>query len=300
MRYGKLILFVLLSALLSPSALARDPAVDNIGARALGRGSVGIADPGDAGGAQLSLASASLQERYEVVAGVGIGTDDYLMQRGLAIDSRTTVVTLALGYTRWTDSVDPPTEWLPGWYPEGEEITDATTHQGLWGGIAYPMLGRRMSLGVDARWDWRDSDLNGQTQNFNFGASFSAKPHEMLTIAVAGRELLDLGYRDTERSLDAGIRFDPGVAFGIEADVRTELMGDPVLENLDYSAGIDVSVVRWLSLRGGWTLLEGHHNATAGLALTSDKADLDYGVRWELDDVEALRTWHGLDVRFKF
>lgn len=280
-------------------ALADDPAVDNVGARALGRGSSGLADPGDAGAIQMNLAAASLRPRYELVIGAGIGIDDWLMQRGVAIDSRTTAVALALGYTHWTDDVYPTGVGLPGWYPADEELNDPTDHQGLFLGLAYPFAGRRMSVAVDGRYDWRDSDVSGSSGSANFGLSVAGQPHETLTLALAGKELLDLGYRDTEPSIDFGVRWDPGAVLAIEAGVRSEIVAD-VGQAIDVSAGIDGILTTWLTLRAGWTWLDQHHYACAGLSLISEHADLDYGMRWQADDFGALRTWHGLDLHLKF
>lgn len=299
MRYGKATLLLALVLVALP-ARADAPGDSSLGARSLAHGGVGLADGGDGAATSVNLAAASMRERYEVVGGVAIGTDSYLMEQGMAVDTRTAVVSLALGYTHMGDNVPPTGEFLPGWAPTDEVLEDPTEHSGIWLGLAYPFLQRRLSLAVNARYDWRDSGQLGASQAFNFGVGFAAAPAETVTLTVVGRNLLDFGYVDTERSLDFGARWDIGELFGIEADVRTELMGEPVLDGLDYSGGLDVFLVRWLAIRGGASYTDRIPYAHAGIGFISDKADLDYGMAIQADDFAALRTWHELNLRIKF
>lgn len=301
MRYGKASAAPLLLLAAFPGvASAEDPSGSTFGARSLGRGGTSIGDPQDCSPAMVNLAAASLREHYEIVAGIELATDSTLLERGSAVDTRTSVVSLALGYYHLSDDVTPAGDTLPGWAPASDELTDATEHQGFFGSVALPLAQRRVSLALYGRYDWRDSEQLGEDNAFNFGAGAAVAPTDYLTFSVVGRDLLDFGYPDEERSVGLGGRFDPGRYVGIQAEVSTEIDGTPVLDAVDFGGGLDVLPIEWLALRVGGQYTDHVPYATAGIGFLSDKADLDYGMSWQADDFGALRTWHELDLRVKF
>jgi hypothetical protein len=269
------------------------------GARSTGRGGVGLADGSDVGDIARNVAAVSLAARYDLAAGGGAGPDDTWLGRVAAADSRTSVVTLGAAYSYKLDDVEPPSRALPGWVLADDEITNVTSHQGLSVGIAYPFLNRRVAIAATGRYDWRDSEQEGQEDGFNFGISAAGKPWEPVTVSVAINNALDLGYPDTRRTVDVGARWEPGPYLGFETVLRTEWMGDPFEESLAEHVGIDVGVTKWLRLAAGWQQEDGAHRVGGGLSLVSDKADLDYSLVGELES-DPARLWHGLDLRVHF
>ena len=269
----------------------------DMGARALGRGGVGRADGADVSAEAVSLAAISLAERYEMVSGAELGPDGRFLFRGVAVDSRTSAVTLGAGYRRLADNVPPTGSALPGWKPSGAELEDPTTHEGVHLGLAVPFLERRMSFAAHTRFDWRDSAQLGKDNGFNLGFSAAGRPIPTLTLAAGARNLLATDYPDTRRTADFSIRYDPGIYLGIEADVVAPLDRFTV-DQFEWHAGADASMVEWLAIRSGWYADAGTHFVTGGVGLISEKASLDYGVRVRLDD--PARNWHALDLRVVF
>lgn len=271
---------------------------EELGARAEGRADVGIADGANTGAAPWSTAATSLDERYDVVAAGGLGADRTVLLRAAAVDTRTAAITLALAYTRMTDDAAPAPADLPGWRLEGDELEDPTRHESVELGLAYPFADRRVSLALHPRYDWRESALTGKTSAFNFGASAAFRPLATLTFAAGTFALLENGYRDTERTLVVGGRWDPGSFLGIEADAWAPLTEDWSWKRMRWRTGADVGLLQWMRLRAGYASDEAVPFVAVGLGLTDEQADLDYGVRVQLDDPN--RNWHELQLTVHF
>jgi hypothetical protein len=277
---------------------AAPAAASDMGARATARGGVGLADGGDAAGESQNLAAVALDPRYVLYAGAGLGPDGYFLARGGAVDTKTAVVAMGAGYSRLADNVAPSGDELPGWKDPDAELGNPTTWQRVNVGLAVPMLGRRLSIGVSGRHDWRTSALSGDDQAFNFGVSVAGRPIEMLTLAAGGRNLLGANYARVTREVDLAARFTPGPNLGVEADISAPADEDFAIGRFTWRAGFDVGALDWLALRGGWSLESTTHYASAGLGLVNEKVVLDYGVKVQLDD--PARNWHGLDLRVNF
>lgn len=275
-----------------------DARAEDLGAKSLGRAGVGVADGLDTAAAADHAAAVSLEEVYDVTAGAGLGADRAVLVRGAAVDSRSSVVTLALGYTRLTDDAEPAVADLPGWRPEGVTLEDPTEHQSVRAGLAYPFAGRRLSVALHPRFDWRSSALTGDTSAFNFGASVAGRPLPTLTVAAAAWNLLENDYRDTERTLALGARWQPGTFLGVEGDVLAPLTDDWAWTRTDWRAGLDVGVVEWLVLRAGYASDDAIDHLGVGLGFQSPEASVDYGARVRLD--QPSRNWHEIQLTVHF
>jgi hypothetical protein len=297
MNRRKSVAFAFVGALCAMPSQAR--ADDWLGARSLGRGGTGLADGADAGAVLQNLATSSLAPRYDIVAGGVRGPDDTWLGRVAALDSRTSAIALGATYTYRYDDVPPTGASLPGWVASGDTLDNPTSHQGVSLGLSYPFAGRKLAVAVTGRYDWRDSQNDGQATGFNFGASVAGQPSEAVTLAAGVQNVLDLDYADTRRLVDLGVRWQPGPYLAVEAEARTEWMGDPFADSLGEHVGVDVFPVEWLVLRGGWEHARGQHRVGGGFGLVSKQADLDYGISGEVGE-DPLRLWHGLDLRVHF
>lgn len=270
------------------------------GARALGRAGTGLADSGDVAGTAENLAAVSLLEQYSVAAGAGLGPDEAWVVRAEAADSRTSVVSLAAGYYRLSDNVPPTGDLLPAWVVVGEEISNISVHQGVFLGVAYPFLNRRLSIGTVGRVDWLDSELEGSPVSGNFGFTAAGKPVDSLTIAAGAFDLLDLGYRDMVRHASLGVRWAPGAYLAIEAGSSARIDGTAFSDALDVGGGLDVYAVKWLVVRGGYAREAQENVVTGGVGIIAEgKAAVDYGIRWDVGS-DPIRLRHGLDLRINF
>lgn len=269
------------------------------GARSAARGGTTLGDANDVGAAGQNVATFALSPRYDMAAGGISGPDDTWLGRVAAGDSRTSAVTLTATYTYRVDDVAPPSSALPGWTILGDALTNTTSHQGLSLGLAYPFLDRKMAVGVTGRYDWRESEQEGNEDAFNFGVSLAARPWTPLTLGIAVHNALDLGYPDTRRLVDFGVRWEPGEFLGLSGELTTEWMGNPFEESVAEHLGVDFGVTTWLRLSAGWQHEDGLHKVGGGLALVSDKAELDYSLVGEVGS-DPARLWHGLDVRVHF
>lgn len=277
---------------------AADQDLADLGARATGTGMTGVANPDDIGAVRLSLATASLVERYEIYTGAELGPDSHVVLRGGAMDSRTSAVAVALGYRRLTDNEPLTGLERPGWKTASDAFENPTEHQGFFGGLAYPFLPGRASAAVDVRYDTWDSDRLGTDAAFNFGFSAAFRPIETVTVAGAVANLLENDFRDTTRELRAGVRWDPGDFFGVEADVLSPLTNDMSWQTVNWRLGANVGVATFLSLHAGYANDHTRSWATGGLGLVSERADLDYGMRVRVD--APRNNVHTLDLRVRF
>lgn len=290
---------------LAALAYAEPAYAEDMGARSLASGGVGLADGKNVAGEELNLSAAALDPSYVVYGGAEVGPDKRFLARSGAVDSRTSAVALGAGYRWMMDNVPPAGAELPGWKPADTELSNLSTTQRVHLGLAVPFLERRLAIGAHTRFDWKDSALTGTTNAFNFGFSVAGRPIPTLTVAAGARNLLTSAFTSVTREADLAVRFDPGPYLGLEADVSAPIEGPASaaseqfgVDTFRWRAGADVSATSWLALRGGWSLVEDHHYAHAGLGLVSDKATLDYGVKVQLD--MPSRNWHALDLRINF
>lgn len=299
MRCGKsqALLLAGFSALLTLPGAA---SAQELGARNLARGGTGLADSEDAAGLPDNIAALALTERYDTFIGAGLGPHDALLLRGGAVDTRTAPVALGLGYTRLTDDAPPTGPDLPGWVPVGEEIDNPVTRHAVYGGLAYPMFTRRLSIGVLARYDWRSAELTGDEAAFNFGVSVAGRPIDTLTIALLAKDLLENDYPEHERRMELDVRWAPGPYLGVGAGAAAELFeGVALADAFDYRFGADVFPLQWLAVRGGFRTIDDAEFLSGGIGFVSERAALDYGIRGQLDGDEP-RLWHALDARVHF
>lgn len=284
-------------------ALPTFAAADETGARRVGRGGAALADAADGANVAENTATASLLERYEVVGGGGLGPDATWWARVAAVDSRTAPVTLAAGYYHKQDNIPPTGDLQPGWKVPGSALSNVSVHQGFYVAAAYPMLKRRLSLGLSGQWDWLESERLGAIDKPNFGASLAGKPTEQITLAATAKELLDVGYPHAHRSATVGARWDPGPYLGLEVAGELALDDPAALDtatDIAFHGGADVHVVEWFVLRAGYAREDGLDYVGGGVGLVATgKAALDYGMRVELG-ADPFTSWHVLDVRVNF
>ena len=303
MRCGKRLYMSLVAAgLATTPALAASPGADltELGGVGLGRAGAMRAARDAPGAGSAAFAAATLDPQYVIWSGGGVGADQTWSLRAGAMDARTSPVSLGFGYERRWDDVPPTGEALPGWVVPGETLSDAAQHNRIWLAAGVPLLDRRLSLAVAARYDWSTAASSGDSNAFDVSASLAASPVETLTIAVEGRDLVGSSYRLTGRALGLGVGWRPDDFVGVYADVVTPLEGvalDAPFTTYDVHFGVDLGLVEWLRLRGGASYDEGAWRAAGGIGLTAEKVDFDYGVR--LDPGDPLRSWHGIDLTLK-
>jgi hypothetical protein len=308
MAWGKRVVSCLFILAVTTVARAESPGADLSwqGARALGRAGAGRAAADDVAGAAGNVAAVALDERYEVFAGGAIGADGTYVLRAGAVDSRTAAFTLAAGYHRRWDDVPPSADVLPGWKEPDAELSDPAVHQGGWFGVAVPLASDRVSIAATARYDHSSGALSGASSGFDVGVSVAARPIDVLTLALDGRNLVGSPVEDTTRTVGFGVRVDPGPYLGVGLDLVAPLQDDLLTavdgwRNADAHLGLDLGLAEPVKLRGGVAWDETGWRPAAGLALVSERIDLDYGLRIDpAPEVEDVRTWHGLDVRIRF
>lgn len=311
MRYGKRPICVFLSLLwggAGPGAvgiavageLSGGPLEDR-GARSLGAGGTGLADPADTAVGSQSVAALSLFPRYDASAGVGLGADGYLHLQATAVDTRTSQVSLAATWYRSADQAPVTGAAMPGWKIPGDELLDPTSRQGVTAALAYPFFDRRGSVGIGGRYDWRESALSGKQAAWNLSLSAAARPVDLLTVAFTAHNLIEQGYPELGRSVELGARLAPGPYLGLEVDGALPVDSEARWDQARLSVGGSVGVVELLALRAGWSLQrdggDGVRAASAGISLLSERASLDYGLHIPLGGGSLQ---HGLDLRLFF
>lgn len=268
------------------------------GAEGMSAGMTGRADAGDSGQMGENIAATSLVPAYNVTAGVGFGPEKLFVVRGMAVDSRTSMVTMGAGYERYTDTTTLSGADLPGWKSPTDDLLNPTEHQNVRVAVAYPFLSHHLSIGVTGRYDWRDGERTGKESSFNFGFQAAGRPLETLTLAVGFRNALLNGYADTYRSMDAGVRWDPGPFLGLEADGMVPVGTDADWNNARLGVGARVGIAEVVSLSAGWSTQSSIQDFTSGIGFYSEHAALSYGIRFHLTD--PLQLWHAIDLKLMF
>ena len=283
--------------LLAPS----EAHAEDRGARSLGAGGTGLADPMDTAVASQSVAAISLLPRYDISTGLGLGPDKRFHLQAVAVDSRTSIVTLSASWYRTMDQLPLIGSDLPGWQLPDETLSNLTEHQGLSLGLAYPFMERRASIGLGGRYDWRNSEQTGKQKDWNLSAFAAARPIDILTLAFTAQNLLRSGYPDLQRNLELGARLAPGPYLGLEVDGMVPLEEALLWDDARIGVGASIGIVELIALRGGWQQQAGTQDMTLGISLLSERASLDYGVRIAIGEGPGSRgVWHGVDLRVFF
>ena len=271
------------------------------GARSLGAGGTGLADSMDTAVASQSVAAIALLPRYDITTGLGLGPDKRFHLQAVAVDSRTSMITLSASWYRTMDQLPLTGTDLPGWQLPDETLSNLTEHQGLSLGLAYPFMDRRASIGLGGRYDWRNSEQTGKEKGWNLSAFAAARPLDVLTLAFTAQNLLRAGYPDLQRNLEIGARLAPGPYLGLEVDGMVPLEEALEWERARIGVGASVGIVELVALRGGWQRQAGAQDMTLGISLLSERASLDYGVRIAVGEEAGSRgAWHGVDLRVFF
>lgn len=286
------------TTIIAGAALVTSARAEDLGARALGRGEVGRADAATSAGGGATIAANALVDQYLAFSGGKAGIDKTWGLRAGALDSRTSAVTLSVGYYRLWDTLPRTGADLPGWKVPDDDLLNPAVHQGGWLGLAYPMFDRKLAIGADARLDFYESEQLPKDWAFNFGVSAAARPVESLSFSLATRNLLETDFRDTERSLEIGARFEPGKYLGVELDTVAPLTKGVTWSNVGWHVGADVGIAEVVSLRGGFLADDAEQYGCGGIGLLSERAILDYGAKIQVSDPS--RTWHELDLTVKF
>ncbi len=281
----------------TPGAAA-DEDLEGVGARATGAGMVGVANPNDVGAMRLSMATVSLADRYELFVGGELGPDKHLGVHAGAADSQTGPVMIGLGYQRVSDAESLRLSERPGWQEIDEDFENPTVHQGVFAGVAYPFVPEKASVAVDARYDWYEADELSDAGAFNFGFSLAWRPATPFTLSAAIGNLLENDFRDTERQLRVGARWDAGTYFGLEGNALAPVRPTWDWKDVDWRLGANVGIAEFLALRAGYANDHTKSWVTGGLGLVSKSCDLDYGVRVRID--APRHNVHVVDVRLRF
>jgi hypothetical protein len=269
-----------------------------LGARSLGAGETGRANSSDPGSLMRNVAAGSLDPRYDVLAGAGFGPDKTFHLHSMALDSRTSRVTMGLRWYRTTDTLALQGDDLPGWKDPADALLDPAEHQGVGLVFAYPLLDRRLSFSISGGYDWKIGERSGNSAGFNFGAGAAGKPLPSLTLAAGFHNMLLNEFDRTPRELDGGIRWAPGDFLGVEVNGAVPVEKSLLWQEARLGAGVEVGIVKLVGLRGGYLLDSGEHNVTAGVSLLSEYAAIDYGLQFALGD--ELHLWHAIDLRVFF
>lgn len=231
---------------------------------------------GDNSAVTGSPALIALTERYD---GLGFGVLGPVggFEGGLsAVDSRTSAVAMGLAYRRAQISLPVTDDDLPGWLVPGEEPTNREFSDDLTLAVAVPMADRVVSLGVNGTFLWWKRERRGRGFSGNLDLGLALAPHELVTVALNGRNLL---YMVEDEDLPMS-----GV-LGLRVGDREAFQG---LMDLSYSEGsgltgrfgLDGSVGPTTYRAGyAWDALASQHQVTWGLGVVNEAGGFEYAMQ---------------------
>lgn len=227
-----------------------------------------------------------LGERYLMGATGRLGQD---LDNGWGVsilDANTSVIALGLSFFRSVS--DPPltTADLPGWTTTGaDEPTNRHRDNNLTLSVAYPLLDRRLSLGIGGTLSVYQHDLAGNGVDGNLDVGIGARPHDLVTIGLAGRNLIPIpGQEDFRAGLLLGSRVaDEEVGyFGLDIEWFAEDAGVPIAVRTGGGLLVSENVEVQLGYR-----YEGPtdvHWLSSGVEVQNETAAIGYSLAMPLGD----------------
>lgn len=286
----------LVPLLLAPVA----PAADVLdGANLLGMGGVGAAASRDNAAITLNPGLLALHPRYDFLGQFRYGPSAAMSWGVSALDARTSdVVALGLAYSG--DRSDPVLEDadLPGWTVPGAEITNRKRFHDFAGGLAVPVLDRRIGFGLGFVAGLYDHDRQGSGWTFDLHAGAGLRPVDWLVLGAAVRDFVGGQEQDRPLSVVGGLRLEAPEAIAVETNATwTDA----------YTTGLPVTLAAGLELpvdaarfRMGWRRDAdvGVHSVTAGLGWEREGAGIEYATRVPLSHTSFGAVVHQVSIRF--
>ena len=286
--------FVAIAALAFPATAAAFEEFP--GTRVLGMGGASRAFAVGDSGPMLNPSGMSLVKTYNVDGSYGYGTrlSDNTFHAS-AVDS-TSAFNIAAGlfYTYHLSEPPVPAGVMPisgSGHAAGVALSIPFTNYAAIGGtVKYLRL-----EGADA--------AGGRLEGVTFDLGATVRPHELLSLALVGRNLHDLHNSHASVGIAYGAALLPFPGLIIAADGITRFTADNLSGRKGTSAmaGGELTVGAKFALRagGGYDAVTGNGYATAGASLLSEVAALDGGIRQDIfvDEGSPRVTVVGVSVR---
>ncbi len=286
------------------------------GANLLGMGDVGVAAPADNAGITLNPGLLGLRERYDFHAHGQLGPDLGLQWAATAMDGRTSK-RVAAGLAYSGDRFEPAltNADLPAWSVAGEEIRNRKRLHDITGGLAVPLLSRRLSLGVSGALTLFNHDQGGQGRRFDMHAGVGLEPVKGVTVGASLRNFLVTAEQNRPTELLAGLRLERASAVALEMNVGHTWVSDDLgaLEISGPAATLREIPTPW-SFAGGVDARAGSARVRAGaswrgptrkayatLGIGTREADgggVEYALAIPLRDLTLAGTIHQISIRF--
>jgi hypothetical protein len=243
------------------------------GTRPLGMGGASRAWALGGAGPLLNPSGMSLMKSYTVEGGYAYGrrfTENVLH---LSVVDGTSSYNIAGGAYYTYHHIAPP----------------GTTGQAHEGGLALSMpVGEHVAIGGTVKYmRFLGADVfQGQTGGVTFDLGMTVRPVPILSLALTGTNLYDLGNGYAPQGLGYGAALLAGPNLVIAADGRTRFRIDNVSGRKGTSAmlGAEWTVAQRVSFRagGGYDSANGNGYVTAGVSAISDIGAFDAGIRQDV------------------
>ena len=299
-------MFILLSL-----ALAADRVEE---ASTLALGSSAVAAPDENSSIAANPGVIGLSERYHFSLGFGYGG------RGIhwnltALDSHTTSVAFGMSYSG--DRFNPPLETyeLPGYQVPGETIRNLKFTHDIGFALAIPTTDRRFSGGLGGSVSFFNNDRQGQGITWNLSGGLGFRPIKSLVLGVSARNFVPTRFKTNPPPQDVSVLLPVGNPAGarpfellLGARLGDDRVGAIILEGgarplraapLVLAAGAEV-YVDTTSIRAGWRLENGTHQASIGVGAGAKDARIDLAWMVPILSIGRPVDWTlALSVRFK-
>ena len=258
--------------------------------RALGMGGAVRILGGDTSAVHLNAALMAQNQTYlsSVAYQLNVREKGHRFSVG-ASDGKTSPFAIGTKYTIHTSQppFDPSLDVR--WFAPGDlDLEDRrTTHR--WDtGFAYGFFERRINVGVTTRVIRQNNTIRDSFTKFTMDAGVTFWPIPVLGFGISAQNFIPTTLGRFPARVSPGFAVKVGDILRVGLDAVFDFTSNDLVNYIDLHAGAEVTIVQFLSVRGGWYSDKKFvdHFATWGLGFTLNKLRIDWAMRIEVGDLE--------------
>ena len=274
-------------------------AVDAIQAVSAGMGNTVRANPSDTGSVYAAPGMVWLGERFDVGAGLGLGSDGTRVAQVSAYDGQTSNIGLGVHWSTTHLESIPSIEELPGWRRKGETFNNTVESSVLSATIGGGGVHHLFGVGLGVRYYQRTSSLHGADSSFNIAPSVAGVLGEQWTLSLTVENPLPLEYADAPFGIGTGTRWQPSDRFAVAIDTLTDLGSAQGEVRFTPMAGAEIRAHESVPMRIGWTQSGTTQQQwlTFGVGASNSAMGFDYAALLDVWSEGELMHSHRLALR---
>lgn len=264
-----------------------------------GMGNTVRSSPSDTGSVYAAPGMVWLGERFDIGAGLGLGSDGARLAQVSAYDGQTSNIGLGVHWSTLHMEAIPSIDELPGWRRKGETFNNTVESSVLaltiGGGGVHHLFG----VGMGVRYYQRTSSLHGDDSSVNIAPSIAGVLAEQWTVSLTVENPIPLGYTDAPFGIGTGTRWQPSDRFAVAIDTLTDLGSAQGEVRFTPMAGAEIRAHEAVPMRIGWTQsgVTQQQLLTIGIGASNSAMGFDYASLLDVWSKGELMHSHRLALR---